>query len=240
MTAPLIEFAQFAHPQRWWMRRGQPPWLDDPRWYARAFRASLVLGVMGTATGWLTVGVIFGLKKLEDVVGDLPGDDLLYSELVILLAPGYCFGLMTLAPLSRWLGRGWIMTLLSIPASTLACYVGIFVSFAAGSGENPAWLKESSPFLAGVAGAAVVAAWMGNPCRKSAWLAGAAAALMAGTACKLHFEFISQTDWWRTSELSEVVIGGLYVGFQSATATGLGVRLWWGSMGESNQNRSQI
>lgn len=227
MPAPLIEFAQFAHPQRWWLRRGPPPWLDDSRWFARAFRASLILGLLGTVTGWITIGVILALQKLEDVVGDLPGDDLLYSELLILLAPGYCFGLLTLVPLSRWLGRGWIMSLLAVPSSTFACYVGIFVIIAAGSSKNPEWLEESSPFLAGVAGAAVVAAWMGNPRKASAWMAAGAASLMAGAACQLHFQFISQNDWWRTSELSEVVFGWLYVTFQSLAAIGLGVRLWW-------------
>lgn len=228
MPAPLIEFAQFVHPQRWWLRRGEPPWLDDSRWWARAFRVSLVLGVMGTATGWLTVIAAASLRTWESQHGSYPN-----SELVIFLGPGFWFGLGVLMPLSRWLGRGWVMSLLAIPMSMFASLCGImgflFADPIMGSGlyAVPGG-KEAAGFYAGFAGAFVVAVWMGHPRRKSAWLAGALAAGLASLSGGIVF--LAQSNWELKpvpSGIRELLEPALvYVSFQSLTAAGLGVRLW--------------
>src|SRR5688572_15807944 len=109
MPAPLIEFAQFAHPQRWWLRRGPPPWLDDPRWRARAFRVTLALGLMGTFSGWLTIGCIFLCGSILPIFSSF---ERWHEGLWLFGAPGLCFAAGVLVPLSRWLGRGWMLTVL--------------------------------------------------------------------------------------------------------------------------------
>jgi len=229
MPAPLIEFAQFAHPSRWWLRRGPPAWLDDPRWFARAFRASLLLGVMGTVTGWLTVAGIVLMHIAEPWAGSLS-----ISEFNLFLGPGLWFGIGVMMPLSRWLGRGWIMTLLAVPVSMFACYCGFITLLlvhpimSSRPSEFPGG-KDAAGFYAGFVGAAIVSLWMGHPLRKSAWLAGMTASLLASLNCGLYF--LAQPDGSMLplpGELATIIAQGwLYVGFQSLTAVGLGVRLWW-------------
>ncbi len=229
MPAPLIEFAQFAHPQRWWLRRGPPPWLEDDRWWVRAFRVSLVLGAMGTASGWMTVIGGYLLQSLEPLFGASS------AELSILLGPGLWFGLGTLMPLSRWLGRGWIMTVLAVPVSMLACYLGFMTFFFAGqilrSGPSPLpWGKELPGFYAGFAGAFVIAVWMGHPLKRSAWLAVLLASGLASLFCEFFFlgGALSQNSPLVPGPWGDVMkTSTLYAGFQSLTAIGLGARLWW-------------
>lgn len=228
MSAPLIEFAQFAHPQQWWLRRGPPPWLDDPRWFARAFRASLVLGVMGTATGWLTIGASFLLRIMEEEFGSIPN-----SEMLLFVGPGLWFGSGVLVPLSRWLGRGWVMTILALPVSMAAsfCAFMVFLVTEPSVGDLPEWVFGGinvAGYLAGFTGAAIMALWMGNPRRGSAWIAGLAASVLASLHCGLFF---STPSWGVNSVLPRglsqfVMAGWLFVGFQSLTAVGLGARLW--------------
>ena len=181
MPDPLMEFAQFAHPQRWWLRRFPPPWLDDPRWWVRAFRVSLMLGLMGTATGWLTVGGLFlagAIDRLTAGIGSLVDG----GALGILCGPGFWFGLGVLIPLSRWLGRGWVMSLLAVPASMFACDCGVVTFLAVDpvvgkfSRTWIPWAEHTAGFYAGFVGAAIVSIWMSHPLRKNAWLAGLAAA----------------------------------------------------------------
>lgn len=234
MPAPLIEFAQFAQPHRWWLRYGPPPWLEDDRWWVRAFRASLMLGLVGAASGWVSVGGLFLVNFLDEAFG---GTIRWLTEggLGILCGPGFYFGVVTLVPLSRWLGRGWIMSLLAVPVSMFASYCGVmtllFVSPIM-SNSSPDWIpggKDAAGFYAGLVGAAIVAVWMGHPLRYSAWFAGVTAALLAGLVCGSYFLVSPQ---WNSSvipgEIREILnIGSLYAGFQSVTAAGLGIRLWW-------------
>lgn len=234
MSAPLIEFSQLAHPHRWWLRRGLPPWLDDPRWYARAFRATLVMGVLGTLSGWLTVA---GMMLVNWVDQSLPGSPKWITEgaLGLFCGPGVWFGAGTLIPFSRWLGRGWLFSLLALPVSMFASCCGIWIFLFVGPimGPEPGWIpggKQAAGFYAGFAGAAVIAVWMGHPQRLEAWLSGISASLLASLVCGLYFVATQQSSVY--ASLPSVFQGilplaSLYVGFQSLTAVGLGVRLWW-------------
>ena len=69
MPAPIIQFAPFAHPLRWLLRRGEPSWLEnESRWWVRAFRVSLVLGLLGTASGWLAAGCGSAFRVMDEVI----------------------------------------------------------------------------------------------------------------------------------------------------------------------------
>jgi hypothetical protein len=228
MPAPLIEFSKFAQPQQWLLRRREPPWLEDERWPVRAFRVTLALGLMGAASGWVTVGGLTVQNALEPLIGNTN------AELGLLIGPGFWFGMMVLVPLSRCLGRGWIMTLFAVPVSMFASYAGVmtlvFVSPILRA--TPGWIpggRNAAGFYAGLVGAGLLGVWMGHFRHFSAWLAGAAAALLAGTACGLYFAM--QPEWIVSivpRRIGEILtVGLLYVSFQSLTAAGLGVRLWW-------------
>lgn len=232
MPAPLMEFAQFARPERWWLRRGPPPWLDDPRWHARAFRASLALGLMGTVSGWLTVVGFFAAALVGDLLGGF--EEALQFMFGMISGPGFWFGVGVLIPLSRWLGRGWIMTLFAVPVSMFACYCGVSTFLAAdppmGSGANgfPGG-ERACGFYAGFVGAAIVGLWMGHPRQKSAWLAVGLATFLASLGCGLIY--LPGNDPspppWMLPEVSQWIgIGTPYVTFQSLAAIGLGARLW--------------
>lgn len=243
MPAPLIEFAKFAEPAKWLLRRGRPPWLDDPRWYANAVRASLVLGILGTATGWLSVGGTYLANFIESQLG---GQARWLSELVLgfICGPGLWFGLGVLVPLSRWLDRGWIMSLLAVPVSMLACFCGVMTLFTVKPimGSTPDWIPGggyASGFYAGFVGAAIVSLWMGHPFKRTAWRAGLLATTLAALGCGVIFltEPEVNSAYVPQPVTQFIDLGLIYVTFQSLTALGLGSRLWWGGGLRANDHR---
>ena len=239
MPSPIIEYGKFAHPQRWWLRREPPPWLNDPRWKARAFRATLFLGLLGSVSGSLTALSVEVLSYLWKLVGGRPD----IFEIQLFLGPGFWFGLVTLVPLSRWLGRGWLMTCMAVPMSMLASFCGataflIIEPFL--GGESPKWIpggREASGFYAGFLGALIVSVWMGHPKKKLAWLSGLLATILATSGCGL---LILRDSKPLFSDLAPQFTGffGLvatYQTFQCLTAIGLGVRLWGDTAEDSHR-----
>jgi len=231
MPAPFIEFAKFAELTSWLLRRERPPWLRDPRWHANTVRVSLVLGAMGTATGWMSVAGAYVANYIESHLG---GQRWL-SEMVLgfVCGPGLWFGLGVLIPLSRWLGRGWVMSLLAVPASMLASYCGVMTLFIIRPimGSAPDWVPgggDSCGFYAGFIGAAIVSVWMGHPLKRAAWRAGLLATIAAAIGCGLIFLTQPQVNSaFIPQPLSDLIdLGLIYVTFQSLTAIGLGMRLW--------------
>ena len=238
MPSPIIEYGKFAHPQRWWLRREPPPWLDDTRWKARAFRATVFLGLLGTVSGSLSALSLVAFSYLWKLVVGKPD----IFEIQIFLGPGFWFGLVTLVPLSRWLGRGWVMSGLAVPISMLASFCGVtaFLIVEPFMGESPKWIpggREASGFYAGFLGAFVVSLWMGHPKKKLAWLSGLLATTLASLGCGLLFLRDSTPPF---GDLAPQLTGFLgfvapYQTFQCLTAIGLGVRLWGGATEETKK-----
>lgn len=233
MPAPWIEFDQFAHPLRWWFRREEPPWLKDSRWSVRAFRTSLALGLIGTASGWLTILVLVVIKSIKVQLGFFGNDE---TESV--LGPGLWFALGTLIPLSRWLGRGWFLTVLSVPASMFASFIGVWTFFYVSPifSTSPDWIpggKDWGMFYGGAAGALIVAIWMGHPLRKSAWLSACITMILAGLACQIFSLLAYKSALLPNFARESLEVGALFVGFQSFAAIGLGIRLWWPKRNDS-------
>ena len=238
MRSPIIEFGKFARPQRWWLRRGPPPWLEDPRWEARAFRATLFFGLLGTVSGGLSAVGLISISYLLKLIG---GGQATF-EYHLLLGPGFWFGLVTLVPLSRWLGRGWVMTCLAVPIAMLASFCGMTVGFIVDPfmGESPKWAlggHKAWGFYAGFIGALVICIWMGHPKKKRAWMSGLLAVTLATLGCGLLFLRDS------TSPFGDIVPQfsqflwpvAPYQTFQCLTAIGLGVRLWGGATEETKK-----
>ena len=85
---------------------------------------SLVLALVGTVSGWVSLGGLMLSQLLERMTaGSAPW--FVREELTFLCGPGLFFGVVTLIPLSRWLGRGWIMSLAAVPVSMFAMYCGV-------------------------------------------------------------------------------------------------------------------
>ena len=229
MPSPIIEYGKFAYPQRWWLQRGRPEWLDDSRWEVRAFRATVFLGLMGSASGGLSAVSLVSLSHLWKLVcgrADI-------FEILLFLGPGFWFGLVTLVPLSRWLGRGWIMTGLAVPISMLASFCGVtaFLVVDPFMGESPKWIpggRKASGFYAGFIGAFIVSLWMGHPRKKLAWLSGLLAVTLATLGCGLLFLRDSTPPFGDLAPQFTGFLGlvALYQIFQCLVAIGLGVRLW--------------
>ncbi len=229
MPSPIIEYGKFAHPQQWWLRREPPPWLDDPRWEARAFRATLFLGLMGTVSGGVSAVGFFSISYLLKSIGG----GQVTSEYHLLLGPGFWFGLVTLVPLSRWLGRGWVMACLAVPISMLASFCGVTSCLFVDPfmGESPKWIpggREAAGFYAGFIGALVVSLWMGHPRKKLAWLSGLLAVTLATLGCGLIVLRDPSPLFGDFARQYTGFLGFLapYQTFQCLTAIGLGVRLW--------------
>jgi hypothetical protein len=223
MPAPIIEFDQFINIHRWWLRNGTPPWLADPRWWVNAFRSTLVLGILGSISGWLTFA-FFEFASL------LPIGEVFQGWVRLLIAPGLCFGVVVLVPFSRWIGRGWIFSWLSIPAAMFAWICSLFAFLGGMPMEGDAPYLFLFGFFAGFTGAVVIAGWcfgaFGTVSRGPIFPALLVPAILAGCGCAVVYLYEPRLavpgplhDWF--------TIGLAFVTFQCLTAIGLGVHLWW-------------
>jgi hypothetical protein len=206
---PFAVWTLFRGLPRWFLARGCPPPLRDDRRWARGLRTSVLLGLMGLASSWASVFWLLIERWLFDV-GMLG---------TILFTPGLWFGLIVLLPLSRWVGRGWLASVLSVPASMAAYYTALLQMRPPGS-------------LAGAWGGFGVGLWLMNPRRPSTWWV----APLAAVAGWLPYVILDQLpDPWNPAtglpaldRLQELIGQNLlFSPFQVLVAMALGVRLWW-------------
>ena len=218
---PLIEFDKFANPTSWLWECGPPEWLDDPRWPVRAMRASWVLGILGFASFCITTAYFFAVPMHAPIAVSL------------LFAPGFWFGLVVLMPLSRWLGRGWIMTFLAVPISILASWCGAIAFI--GSCGTPFIIPEArnsqnsisfGGFGGGFVVALMVSVWMGHPRQRQSWRAGLYATAVATLGCGFGLLFFGVRGF---DGYSVVMHGAGLFTLQCVVPVCLGMRLWSGS-----------
>ncbi len=210
MSGSLIQFDRFSHPTSWWLRCGSPPWMDDPRWYARAVRASLVLGLLGFVSGCLTTIALCVMQRVGTFLGII---------LASAILPGLLFAIFTLIPLSRWLGRGWKSSLFTIPISIVASSCGAFIF----NLDNFPGLRGAH---AGFVGAVIVCVLMGHPRQKQTWIAGILASAAAGLACGLVMNWNVGTLYVLLGVPVTASIAKVFPTFQCIVAVSLGVSLW--------------
>lgn len=146
----------FAGAHRWWLRNGVPPTLGPAGTRVRAIRTSILLAVMGIVSSWLSFGALYL-------------DAILLSQGWLIVpagaepvgcGPGWVYGMIVLVPLSRWLGRGWHATLLSLVVSAGLYYAALQLHFAI----SPIFGSTSKPIVgawyAGLLGGVGVGLWM--------------------------------------------------------------------------------
>jgi hypothetical protein len=112
---PFAIWHVFHDAPRWWFARGCPPTIWDERAWVRFVRMVVVLGAAGFVVG---VSRIATSKMTGWIIQpSLPWDRVVNEGQL-----GCLFAVLVLLPMSRWLGRPWSSTLLSIPVAG-----GVFV-----------------------------------------------------------------------------------------------------------------
>jgi hypothetical protein len=97
---PFAIWRVFHDAPRWWFARGCPPTLRNLSGWVRALHVSVLLGVTGLAAAGLGAVVLVGGGVRP------PWDGVSF---------GVIYSAIVLVPLSRWVGRAWWWTLLSVP-----------------------------------------------------------------------------------------------------------------------------
>jgi hypothetical protein len=232
MTGPLIEFSQFAAPHRWLLRRGEPPWLDAPRLGARAFRVSLVFVVLGLASAWVTALALHGLMFNPGSSRAAQNwDGLIYAVAWAFAAPAV-YSLVVLLPLSRWMGRRWVASLLLVVTSYAAWWVGILGLVFLSEQE---WAREiSSPvrLLSFGTPPSLMCLMIGLPHRRFTWCAAIvvyAMTLLAGAVTVNGIGVLEKRDLWQRVTTAMPVwanVAQVNSALMSPVAIGFGVLLW--------------
>lgn len=212
----------FAGAHRWWPRNGVPPTLGLAGTRARAIRTSLLLAVMGIVSSWASFGLI-----LLDRFGQSPSG----LNAIIGLGPGTAFGIIVLVPLSRWLGRNWFWSMLSLLPSCGLYYAALNVHFFV----SPIFGQTSNPpvgaFWAGMLGGAGVGLWMARPGKRSMVGLPIACGLVAGVCCSIVFLDGTPMNGgsfggFLRDARNFLAFPTIYGGFQVPVAVVLGTRLW--------------
>lgn len=223
---PWIDWANWRTVHRWGLARGCPPVLRDERPRVRAFRIALLCGAQG-ATAAMLAGITGAVLEAFPISA--------YPDVGLFFPPA-AFALVALVPLSRWLGRGWILTGLSLPVSIAAYWGGIWMFFWG------ATLIKQSPgtFLGGLNGTLggligglssglILGIWMSHPGRRlplgQVLLTGA-----AGMLGGLGFSLLASNhvepwgaNWFRP--LVALAYGQAHMPYQILVAIALGMRL---------------
>ncbi|MDZ4686564.1 MAG: hypothetical protein SH850_15955, partial [Planctomycetaceae bacterium] len=170
---PFAVWTIFHGIHRWYFARGCPPTVRSDRGWVQGLRLSILLGVMGVVSGWLStlIGripspVLFTFPTLDSAPGMVS---------VSSFAMGATYGLLVLMPLSRWLGRPWMMAVASVPVSSATFVLAMWVALRHLQSET-----YDSLMVAGAVGGGVLAVWMIPSFRfRTGWLI-ALAALVGG------------------------------------------------------------
>lgn len=219
-----------------WLRRGQPRWLAGQPRNVRAVRASFVLGLAGTMSGWLgwIVMAHCGTFLNSLLCGALGADPIL----VTWISPGITFGLLVLIPLSRWHGRHcWFSAAASIVSLVAwATAVGVYCEI-----DPIGYFSRHEPHhvmlaggAAGVTGSLIIALWMSPPWKR--WQSmSCGTTVLAGCLAGLTFGWLGGAcpppDFPTHPAPAAVVAQSIYQSFvfsmfHSLVAITLGLPLW--------------
>ncbi len=220
---PWIDWANWRSVHRWWLARECPPVLRDERHGVRVFRITLLCGSLGIIAPTLA-GVCWAVREAMSL-----------PEMLSTNSPPICFWLLVLFPLSRWLGRGWILTGFSGLVSIAAYWSGVwaFLSgadlFEHGPGDFSSFAGYAGGMLGGATGGLMLGLWMTHLGRRSA-LMDVARAVLAGALGGLGFSLLlaNQAEPWGADwfpPLRVVISGQPHIPFQSLMAIALGMRL---------------
>jgi hypothetical protein len=220
---PWIDWANWCSVHRWWLARNCPPVLRDERPSVRVFRITLLCGALGVIAPTLAG------------VGWAACEALSLPEFLSVNFPPLCFALLVLFPLSRWLGRGWLLTGFSGLVSIAAYWAGVWMFLTGadliehGPGDFSSTAGYAGGMLGGATGGLMLGLWMTHLGRRQAVI-DVSRAVIAGTLGGLGFSLLlaNQPEPWGTEwfpPLRVVISGQPHFPFQSLMAIALGLRL---------------
>lgn len=224
LDSPFAVWRALRGLPRWYFaRRCPPPLVDDRRW-VRGLRTTFLLGTVGLTSSWIST---LWVALEQTLLWPLPWGD----DGALVFAPGIVFGLVVLLPLSRWLGRGWILSGLLVPIST-AVYYGSVMLYVQNAFES-LWLPVEwfGAAAAGLWGGFGVSVWLIAPRKPRTWclvplvtvVGGMVTWGMSVTLDGPQPSMPFGLDW-----LMELLSLNLLLSpFQVLVAIALGVRLWW-------------
>ncbi|MBX3452066.1 MAG: hypothetical protein KF777_21095 [Planctomycetaceae bacterium] len=212
----------FAGAHRWWLRKGVPPTLGQAGTRVRAIRTSILLAVMGIVSSWVSFGALY-------LDGFMQG----HGGLNVLLGfgPGWAYGIVVLVPLSRWLGRTWFWSIISLLPSCGLYYAALHLHFLI----SPIFGETSKPpvgaLWAGMLGGAGIGLWMARPGGRSLVGLPVACGLVAGVCCSIVFLDgaplkVGAISGWISDARNLLAFPTIYGSFQVPVAVVLGTRLW--------------
>lgn len=160
VTHPWALWQPFLTLPSWFLHRGYPSALDDPRLSVRLLRITIITFPLGLLAGWAYAG----LDLLEGYSGLRNYLPLYIYVLFRCCYPGLCFGLIVLVPLSRWRGRNWWWTAAAVPVSAVVHHL-LFSFLIPWVATQPSWVRRVT---AGTIGGFGVAFWMIPPANRRA------------------------------------------------------------------------
>jgi hypothetical protein len=168
---PFAIWRVFYDAPRWWFAKGCPPTVRSLAGWPRALHASVLLCAMGLAAMLVATPLVWFVNS-----GDV-------EPQWFFGAIGTSFGVFTLLPLSRWVGRPWWLACLSVVWSTawfgMLYWIWTFwetaLSFSVDWPEPwntaPTWIVSTTTLCVGVS------VWMIAPSRRGTWVIPAVSAL---------------------------------------------------------------
>ncbi|HET6426135.1 MAG TPA: hypothetical protein VFG20_20760 [Planctomycetaceae bacterium] len=224
---PWALWAAFRGMRSWFFQRRLPPTLNHPRFAVRLLRMLTLMGILGMVSVMATTGTI----GLEEVLNKSGVNNPLHG-MAFMILPGVWFGLCVLAPLSRWQGRNWWLTILAVPisAGVYWCAVLSYVPFAPifSSSSDRSWLVAG--LAAGAVGGLGLSIWMNPLWRwRAAWVTGPT--LLAAVCGSLGFGLFFNNNEPPTGvpeALHHLLFAAaLFAPFHISVAMALGLRLVW-------------
>jgi len=182
-----------------------------------------LLAVMGIVSSWVSFGALY----LDGVFQNYG-----WLEVGAGFGPGWAFGIIVLIPLSRWLGRNWFWSMISLlPSGGLyfaSLYLHFFISPVFGETSNP----PVGAFWAGMLGGAGIGLWMARPGGRSMLGLPVACGLVAGVCCSIVFLDgtplkVGAISGWISDARNLLAFPTIYGSFQVPVAVVLGIRLWF-------------
>ncbi|MDZ4687017.1 MAG: hypothetical protein SH850_18225 [Planctomycetaceae bacterium] len=207
---PFALWTIFRGIHRWFLAPGCPPTLMDERRWVRGLRTSVLLGMLGLLSSWMTTLWLYLGREFNN--SDIAND-------TWIIAQGLIFGLCVMLPLSRWIGRGRLH-------SGFGLLISVVLYFAA------ALMWRQNPLNAVASAAATLGFSFVELRRPRTWFLVPLTAIAGLVGLELCGVFGgSVRGVWPPTLLSRLEdllqINAIFAPFHTLIAIALGFRLWW-------------
>jgi hypothetical protein len=225
-TRPFAIWRVFHDAPRWWFAKGCPPTVRSLSGWTRALHATVLLGAMGLASMVIGTPLLWALEGVD------------VEPLWIFGALGAAFGLFTLLPLSRWVGRPWWLACLSVVWSTAwfgmlfriwtfwEAELSVFADWPEPWDTAPTWIASTTTLCVGVS------SWMIAPSQRWTWMIPGVSSVgslvsMIPIAALIWIDSVSPGVTMQYEFVTFLLGVQPLVILLTCTAVALSMRLWW-------------